>query len=80
MDGAASPEVRVFHCEDGWTFPALSPDVQACTSNYVPEREGMPPCTATAVWKVVEMRGMGATISFWCDEDLPPEHLAWPAP
>lgn len=70
---SADPDVSVFYREDGWTLSG-SPEVQACTSNYVPEREGMPPCTATAVWKVVEQHPMHLTVGFWCDADLPAEH------
>lgn len=69
-----TPEVRVFHHPTGWTLPALSPDRQDCTTNYTPEHADMPPCTATAVWKVVEHRGLGLTLSFWCDNHLPTEH------
>lgn len=63
--------VRVFHRPTGWTLPALSPNPQDCTTNYIPEHAGTPPCTATAVWKVVEQRGLALTLSFWCDNDLP---------
>lgn len=69
------PEVRVFHRAAGWTLPFLSPDPQACTSNYTPEREGLPPCSATAVWKVAEVYAdQRATIGFWCDDHMPAEH------
>lgn len=69
------PEVRVSHRAAGWTLPFLSPDVQACTSTYAPEREGMPPCTAVAVWKVAEVyAALRATIGFWCDDHMPAEH------
>lgn len=70
-----APKVRVSHQAGGWTLPSLSPDVQACTSNYTSEREGMLPCTAAAVWKVSELYDdLHATFGFWCDDDLPAEH------
>lgn len=65
--------VKVFHRVDGWTVP-YEPGTQTCTINHVPESEGRRACTAKAVWKVVEQRGFGLTISFWCDDDLPAEH------
>lgn len=69
----ACPEVRVLHGADGWTVP-YEPDTQTCTINHVPEDEGRKSCAATAVWKVVEQRDFGLTLSFWCDADLPAEH------
>jgi hypothetical protein len=69
-----APEIRVFHHPAGWTLPALSPDVQDCTTNHIPDRAGQLPCTALAVWRVVENHGMHLTLSFWCDNDLPAEH------
>ncbi|MDX3582975.1 hypothetical protein [Streptomyces europaeiscabiei] len=80
LDGAngtgedEGPEVRVLHRADGWTVPALSPDVQACTSSYHREQAGEPPCTGTAVWKVVELGGLVTSIGFYCDADLPTEN------
>lgn len=68
-----TPEVRVFHSADGWTVH-YEPGTQTCTINHVPEGEGRKSCTATAVWKVVQLRDFGLTISFWCDADLPNEH------
>lgn len=72
---AEAPEVRVFHRPTGWTLPALSPDTQDCTANYTPDGT---PCTHTAVWKLVDLHDLHATLSFWCDNDLPAEyrHLA----
>lgn len=80
LDGAngtgddEGPEVRVFHRADGWTLPSLSPDVQTCTSNHDRQQAGEPLCSATAVWKVVELHGLVTTIGFWCDDDMPAEH------
>jgi hypothetical protein len=71
---AEAPEIRVFHRPTGWTIPTLEPDPQDCTSNFHREQAGQPPCTDTAVWKVVEHRNFGLTLSFWCDTDLPTEH------
>lgn len=68
------PEVRVFRNPNGWTLPVLSPDVQDCTTNHIPDYDG-PACTDTAVWKVARVHpGMGASIGFWCDTHLPAEH------
>jgi hypothetical protein len=67
------PIVRVFHRSAGWVLPDYT-DLADCTTNHIPERAGMPPCTNTAVWKVVEDHGMHLTLSFWCDSDLPEEH------
>lgn len=69
-----APEIRVAHRLTGWLLPYLSPDTQDCTTNHIPENEGRPPCTAAAVWKVVELYDMHATVSFWCDTHLPAEH------
>ena len=65
--------VRVFHNADGWTMSS-DPDVQACSSNYHREQAGMLPCSAPAVWKVVESYPMHLTIGFWCADDMPAEH------
>jgi hypothetical protein len=67
------PEVRVFHRADGWSLSG-SQTAEACFSNYHREQAGMPPCTATAVWKFVENHGMHLTIGIYCDADLPAEH------
>lgn len=57
----------------GWTLPFLSPDVQACTTNHIPDYDG-PACTDTAVWKVAQLHpSLHATIGFWCDTHLPAE-------
>ena len=69
-----TPEIRVFHRPAGWTLPFLSPDAQDCTTNHIPENADRPPCTNTAVWKVVEDHGMHLTVGFWCDDDMPDEH------
>jgi len=66
-------DVRVFHRAEGWTMGG-SQTPEACTSNHRREQAGTPACTQTAAWKVVELYGMGASISFWCDNDLPSEH------
>lgn len=73
----SGPEVRVFHRADGWTGFSSQAAAEPCTSNHQREQAGMPSCTATAVWKVVELHDTGdviASISFWCDDDLPSEH------
>jgi hypothetical protein len=70
------PEIRVFHQPAGWTLPYLEPGPQTCTTNFVPENAGQPPCTTTAVWKVVELHDLSATVSFWCDTHLPAQHRA----
>ncbi|MEH0578962.1 hypothetical protein QBA54_31835 [Streptomyces sp. B21-108] len=69
-----TPDVRVFHRADGWTLPALSPDVQDCTSNHFRQQDGRPACTSTAVWKVVQHHDLALSIGFYCDSDLPDEH------
>ena len=69
-----APEIRVARRPAGWLLPYLSPDVQDCTTNHIPENEGQLPCAAVAVWKVVELYDMHATVSFWCESDLPVEH------
>ncbi|WP_060888681.1 hypothetical protein [Streptomyces scabiei] len=69
-----APETRVFHSTNGWTLPYLEPGPQDCTTNHTPEHARLPLCTDTAVWKVVELYDLHATLSFWCDSHLPPEH------
>ncbi|MFI2367270.1 hypothetical protein [Streptomyces sp. NPDC018833] len=79
LDGAngtgedEGPDVRVFHRADGWTIGG-SPTAEACTSNHYRQQDGRPPCTDTAVWKVVKSRDFGLSIGFYCDSDLPTEH------
>ncbi|CAM5428123.1 putative protein OS=Streptomyces rimosus subsp. rimosus (strain ATCC / DSM 40260 / JCM 4667 / NRRL 2234) OX=1265868 GN=SRIM_017515 PE=4 SV=1 [Streptomyces rimosus subsp. rimosus] len=74
--GEAGPEVRVFRRADGWAMQP--PDPEPCTTNFHRRQDGRSPCTATAVWKVVEDHGLHLTIGFYCDTDLPaerrPEH------
>jgi hypothetical protein len=72
-DAADGPEVRVFHCADGWTMGG-SQTPEACTSNHFRQQDGRPACEAAAVWKVVEDQGMHLSIGFYCDTDLPAEH------
>lgn len=72
-DDDASPAVRVFHRTDGWTM-GDSTTAEACTTNYHRQQDGRPPCTDTAVWKVVESHGLVMSIGFYCDNDLPAEH------
>lgn len=67
-------ETRISHNPIGWHLPALSPDTQDCTTNHTGERNDGPPCTGVAVWKVVEFHDLSATLSFWCDTDLPADH------
>ncbi|NYV73123.1 hypothetical protein [Streptomyces sp. UH6] len=72
------PEVRVFHCADGWTMGG-SPTPEACTSNHFRQQDGRPACTDAAVWKVVESHTSAdgfpmLSIGFYCDADLPAEH------
>ncbi|MFF7200491.1 hypothetical protein [Streptomyces sp. NPDC008141] len=67
------PDVRVFHRADGWTM-GDSPTPEACTSNHFRQQDGRPPCTDTAVWKVVKSSGLVLSIGFYCGEDLPAEH------
>ncbi|MEW2463094.1 hypothetical protein AB0872_20620 [Microbacterium sp. NPDC047426] len=68
-----SPEVRVHHRPGGWVLPDYS-DLADCTTNFHREQDGRPPCTDTAVWKVVEDHGLHLSIGFYCDADLPAEH------
>lgn len=67
------PETRVLHRATGWTTPDYT-DLADCTTNHQRRQDGRPPCTDTAVWKVVEDRGMHLTIGFYCDADLPEQH------
>jgi hypothetical protein len=67
------PIVRVHRNPTGWVLPDYT-DFADCTSNHIPANASRPPCTAPAVWKVVEDHGMHLTIGFWCDADLPAEH------
>jgi hypothetical protein len=69
----AGPEVHVHHRPGGWTTPDFT-DLADCTTNFHRQQDGRPPCTDTAVWKVVEDHGLHLTIGFYCDADLPAEH------
>jgi hypothetical protein len=71
LPATPEPSTRVFRRETGWV---MAGEPAECTTNYRREQEGRPACTATAVWKVVEDRGMHLTIGFYCDADLPDEH------
>lgn len=71
-DDAELP-VRVFHSADGWALPDYT-DLADCTTNFHRQQDGRLPCTETAVWKVVEQRGLVMTIAWYCDGDLPAEH------
>ena len=66
-------EVRVAHRPGGWVLPDYT-DLADCTTNFHRQQDGRPPCTDTAVWKVVEDHGMHLTIGFYCDTDLPAQH------
>jgi hypothetical protein len=66
-----APEIRVFHRPAGWTLPYLEPGPQPCTTNHAPDGTS---CTNTAVWKVVELHDLHATLSFWCNTHLPDKH------
>lgn len=66
-------ETRVFHHPTGWALPDYT-DLADCTSNHRRQQDGRPPCTDTAVWKVVQLRALSATLTFWCNNDLPAEH------
>lgn len=68
-----SPVVRIAHRPTGWVLPDYT-DLADCTTNHQRQQDGQPPCTDTAVWKVVEDYGMHLTIGFYCDADLPAEH------
>lgn len=67
------PTVRVLHRATGWMAPDHS-DFADCTTNFHRAQDGRPPCTDTAVWKVVEDYGMHLTIGFYCDTDLPAKY------
>lgn len=67
------PAPRVFHAPTGWVLPDFT-DLADCTTNYRRQQDGLQPCTAPAVWKVVEDYGMHLTIGFYCDADLPTKH------
>jgi hypothetical protein len=67
------PTVRVHHNPSGWVLPDFT-DLADCTTNHLPGNTE--PCTAPAVWKVVEDHGLHLTIGFWCDTDLPAKHRA----
>jgi hypothetical protein len=73
-------DTHIHHHPDGWTIPTLEPGTQTCTTNHTPGADSRPPCTNTAVWKVVEHYdhddSPGLTLSFWCDSHLPDEHRA----
>ncbi|MEU3836113.1 hypothetical protein [Streptomyces microflavus] len=70
ISGAPAPGRRTFHRARGWTLTEPGA-AEHCTSNHDRELAGVPACPNLAVWKVVELHDVGATISFWCDEDLP---------
>ena len=73
MSRRRKPTVHVLHRLAGWVLPDYS-DLADCTTNFHRQRDGRPPCTNTAVWKVVEDHGMHLTIGFYCDTDLPAEY------
>jgi hypothetical protein len=73
MTRRRKPIVRVRRNPAGWVLPDYT-DLADCTSNHTPDNASRLPCTATAVWRVVEDHGMHLTITFWCDTDLPDEH------
>ena len=68
-----SPDVSVYRRAEGWTLSG-SQIAEACISDYRRQQEGRPPCTDTAVWKVVQRGDMHLSIGFYCDADLPDEH------
>ena len=72
MTRRRKPVVRVFRNPSGWTM--TGPSAEECTTRFHREQDGRPPCTNTAVWKVVEDHGMRLDIGFYCDADLPVEH------
>ncbi|MGW5640308.1 hypothetical protein [Streptomyces sp. NPDC003832] len=74
----AAPGATVHHHARGWLLPDYS-DFADCTTNFHRQQDGRPPCTATAVWKVVEDHGLHLSIGFYCDADLPAEHRPAPA-
>lgn len=74
LDDEDPVEVRVFHSADGWVLPDHT-DLADCTTNYLRQQDGRPPCTEPAVWKVVEEPASAdgfpmLTIGFYCDADL----------
>jgi len=73
MSRRRKPVVRVHRRDADWVLPDFT-DLADCTTNHIPDNEGQPPCTGTAVWKVVELYDMHATAGFWCDNHLPDEH------
>lgn len=66
------PIVRIGHRPSGWVMTGSEPE--ACTSSYQRARDGQPPCTGVAAWKVVHDYGMRLDIGFYCDGDLPEQH------
>lgn len=77
-DKEPGPIVRVLHRKTGWIAPDYS-DFADCTTNYRRTQDGRPPCTDTAVWKVVTEHTSAdgypmLTIGFYCTADLPAEH------
>ena len=78
MTRRRKPTVRVHHRDAGWVLPDYT-DLADCTTNFHRQQDGRPPCTDTAVWKVVEEHTSAdgypmLTIGFYCDVDLPAEH------
>lgn len=76
-DEDPGPQVRVFCRDAGWVMGEENPE--PCTTNFHRQQDGRPPCTATAVWKVVEEHESAdgfpmLSIGFYCDTDLPAEH------
>lgn len=69
-------ETRIHHNPTGWTIHFLSPHPQDCTTNHTSDHAGQPPCPDTAVWKVVELRCLNASVGFWCTTHLPAEYQA----
>ena len=65
--------LSAWHRPGGWVLPDYT-DLADCTTNFHRQQDGRPPCTDTAVWKVVEDHGMHLTIGFYCDTDLPAQH------
>lgn len=70
MTRRRKPKIRVVRRETGWVMRDFT-DLEQCTTNFI---DGRPPCTAIAVWRVVEDHGMHLTIGFYCDADLPKQH------
>ncbi|MFZ3592267.1 hypothetical protein [Streptomyces sp. BH104] len=71
-DEETGPEVRVFHRATGWVMTGSEPE--ECTTNFHRQQDGRSTCAETAVWKVVELNGLTASIGFYCDADLAEEH------